>query len=200
MRLRSVFAVAALALAGCASRRVETKDTSRTAPVDSFALGRATVDVYFFDPALFIGRTSPEVLQTEVPEKVKADLWLEYLHHSPIYLFSARDGSGDEVKQFCVRGDPQVHGTSAFYKVVVIPGKTPRACDPTLPENAGVAEKTQTVRGARGTLFEHMGVFQRPEMKRFVGNGVEMFGKYDRVTPYAEVKGAMVDLIRAELE
>jgi hypothetical protein len=201
MMLQRLFAVAALASFGCASRRVESRDdTRRSAPVDSFALGRVSVEVYFFDPTLFIGRTSPDVLRAEVPDKVKADLWLDYLHRSPIYLFSTRDSSGVELKQFCVRGNPQVQDTSAFYKVVVIAGNTPGACDPNVPENARLAEKTQTAKGARGVLFEHMGVFQRPEMKQFIGTGVLMFGKYDRVTPYAEVKGAMVDVIRAETE
>ena len=148
---------------------------------------------------MFIGKTAPDVLRAEVPAKVKEDLWLEYLHRSPIYLFSARDAAGAELKQFCVRGNPEVQGTAAFYKAVVIAGDTKGACDPNVPENTRVAEKTVGVRGARGSLFEHMAVFQRPEMKQFVGNGVLMFGKYDRVTPYAEVKGAMVELIRAEL-
>lgn len=199
MRLRTLFAVTTLAALGCASRRGASRDTRPAAPVDSFALGRFNVEVYFFDPALFIGKTSPDVLRAEVPAKVKEDLWLDYLHRSPIYLFSARDGAGVELKQFCVRGDPQMQGTAAFYKVAVIAGSTKGGCDPDVPENARLEEKTQAVKGARGSLFEHMAVFQRPEMKQFIGNGVLMFGKVDRVTPYAEVKSAMVDLLRAEL-
>jgi hypothetical protein len=199
MRLRSLFTVLALASLGCASRRAETRETKLPTAVDSFALGRVNVDVYFFDPTLFIGKTSPDVLRPEVPANVKQGLWQEYLHRSPIYLFSARDHAGAELKQFCVRGNPQTQGTAAFYKVVVIAGDTKGACDPNTPENARLAEKTQAVQGARGSLFEHMAIFQRPEMKQFIGNGVLMFGKYDRVTPYAEVKRAMLDVIRAEL-
>ncbi len=199
MRLRSLFALAALASLGCASHRAETRETKLPAAVDSFALGRLEIEVYFFDPTLFIGKSSPEVLRSEVPPKVKEDLWQEYLHRSPIYLFSARDRAGVELKQFCVRGNPEARGTAAFYKVVVIAGNTRGACDPNIPENARLAEKTEAAPGARGSLFEHMAVFQRPEMKQFIGNGVLMFGKYDRVTPYAEVKSAMLGVIRAEL-
>ena len=125
---------------------------------------------------------------------------MDYLHRSPIYLFSVRDRTGDEVKQFCVRGNPQIEGTAAFYKVVIIPGNLRGACDPNLPEAPQLAERTLAAKGARGTLFENMEIFQRPEMKKYVGNGVKMFGFYDRVTPYAEVKSAMADLIRTQLE
>jgi hypothetical protein len=198
--LRTLFAVAVLASLGCASRQAESRDRRSHTPVDSFALGRVSVEVHFFEPTLFIGRMYPDFARADVPDSVKGALWLDYLHHSPIYLFSVRDGSGVDLKQFCIRGDPQIEGTAAFYKVVIIPGNTRGACDPNVPEDARLAEKTERAKGARGSLFEHMATFERPEMKKYVGNGVMIFGKYDRVTPYAEVKSAMVDLIRAELE
>lgn len=198
--LRTLLTVAAIASVATASRSVESRDANRSLPVDSFALDRMSVEVYFFDPVLFIGRMYPAFVRDDVSEKVKASLWLEYLHHSPIYLFSVRDRSGVELKQFCVRGNPQVEGTAAFYKVVVIPGNIPRACEPNLPEDARLADKTLGTKGVRGSLFESMAMFQKPEMKRYVGNGVKAFGFYDRVTPYAEVKSAMVDVIRAEME
>ena|SRR5260370_673834 len=197
---RTLLAVASLVLFGCASRRVENRDNKGSTLVDSFAQDRVSVEVHFFDPTRFIGRMYPDFVRADVPDKVKAALWLDYLHHSPIYLFRCRDASGVEVKQFCIRGDPQIEGTAAFYKVVVISGNTAGACDPDVPEDSRFAEKTHKAQGARGTLFEHMATFQRPEMKQYVGNGAMIFGKYDRVTPYAEVKSAMVGVIRAELQ
>jgi hypothetical protein len=196
-RICCAVAVAVIPSIVSASTTAEHKDMSSPS-VDSFTLEDRSVEVYFFDPLLFIGRKHPEFVRPDVPDKVKADLWLDYLHHSPIYLFSVRNSSGFELKQFCIRGDPEVQKTASFYKVAIIPGKVGGACDPRLPENARLAEKSVPAKGARGSLFEHMAIFQSPEKKKFVGNGIMLFGKYDRVTPYAEIKSAMIELMRAE--
>jgi len=129
----------------------------------------------------------------------KGKIWDDYLHHSPIYLFSVRNASGAALKQFCIRGDPNVQRTARFYKVVIMPGTAADACDPNVPEDPRIAEKTVPARGARGSMFESMASFQKPENKKYVGNGVMLFGKYDRVTPYSEVKSAMVEIIQAEI-
>jgi aromatic ring hydroxylase len=48
-------------------------------------------------------------------------------------------------------------------------------------------------------MFENMATFQKPQNKKYIGNGAMLFGKYDRVTPYSEVKDAMVKIIQAEI-
>jgi hypothetical protein len=184
--------IASVGASGAATR-------SRGAPIDAFAIGDLKVEVYFFEPTSFIRIQHPEFTRADVSSDEKGKIWLEYLHHSPIYLFSVRNASGAALKQFCIRGDPKVQGTASFYKVVIMPGSAADGCDPNAPEDPRIAEKTMPARGARGTMFESMAPFQKPENKKYIGNGIMLFGKYDRVTPYSEVKDAMVKVIRAEI-
>jgi hypothetical protein len=198
--MQSLFAVYLSLVAVIASVGVSSTATrSRGAPVDSFAIGDLKVEVYFFEPASFIGIHHPEFTRADVSSDEKRKIWIDYLHHSPIYLFSVRNASGAALKQFCIRGDPSVQRTASFYKVVILPGSAADACDPNVAEDPRIAEKTVPARGARGTMFESMATFQKPENKKYVGNGVMLFGKYDRVTPYSEVKDAMVKIIQAEI-
>lgn len=178
---------------------VATRSPSRGAAVDSFAIADMNVEVYFFEPARFIVIRHPDFARADVSSDEKGKIWVDYLHHSPIYLFSVRNASGAELKQFCIRGDPTIKGTARFYKVVIIPGTAGDVCDPEIPEDRRIAEKTVAARGASGSMFESMAMFQKPENKKYVGNGAMLFGKYDRVTPYSEVKDDMVKIIRAEI-
>ena len=134
-----------------------------------------------------------------MPSEEKEKIWIDYLHRSPIYLFSVRNASGVALKQFCIRGDPTVQRTASFCKVVVMPGSAADSCDPKVAEDPRIAEKTIPTKGARGTMFESMAIFQKPENKKYVGNGVMLYTKYGRVTPYSEVKDAMVKIIQAEI-
>ncbi|HET9751427.1 MAG TPA: hypothetical protein VFP52_00635, partial [Myxococcales bacterium] len=87
---------AVIASAGAAG----TPARSRGAPVDSFSIGDMRVEVYFFDPTSFIGIQHPEFTRADLSSEVKGKIWIEYLHHSPIYLFRVRNASGAVSKQF----------------------------------------------------------------------------------------------------
>src|SRR5260370_34269101 len=105
---RTLLAVASLVLFGCASRRVENRDNKGSTLVDLFAQDRVSVEVHFFDPTRFIGRLYPDFVRADVPDKVKAALRLDYLHHSPISHFRCRDASREEVKPGFIRGEPPI--------------------------------------------------------------------------------------------
>ena len=49
-----------------------------------------------------------------------------------------------------------------------------------------------------GSLFEHMEFFSSPDIKKYIGNGIQYFGKYRRVQPYIEIKKSMVAIIEKE--
>ena len=46
-----------------------------------------------------------------------------------------------------------------------------------------------------GTLFESMSVFDDENNKKYVGNGILLYGYYRRVQPYNEIKVSMVNII-----
>ncbi|HEY2847996.1 MAG TPA: hypothetical protein VGI80_09275 [Pyrinomonadaceae bacterium] len=82
-----------------------------------------------------------------------------------------------------------------FYKVEVV--RNPMADFD--PNNGDYSDKIVQVIdevNCGGTLFESMTMFDAPEKKKLVGNGVQLFGYYRRVQPYAEIRKSIISIIQ----
>jgi hypothetical protein len=170
-------------------------------PFDAFELGSFHVEVRFFDPTPAVHEMFPrfDLSDTTITQQQLSDMWLEYLYSSAVYLFTVNDRDGRLVKHFCMRGDKRVRKSARFYKLEVISPEVGERFNPNGPEYEAAVEKEITGLKVGGTMFENMEGFGRPENRKYVGNGVEFLGKYRRVTPYVEVKNAVVTIIESEL-
>jgi len=170
-------------------------------PIDAFELGDFHVDVRFFDPTWGVPQMFPrfDLGDTTITNQQFSDMWLEYLYGSALYLFTVTDGDGRLVMHFCMRGDGSVRNSARFYKVEVISDEVGEPFNPNAEEYGSAVEKEITSLKVGGTMFEDMEGFDWPENRKYVGNGVEFLGKYRRVTPYVEVKNALLAIMKSEL-
>ena len=187
----------ALALVCVGPARTQVQLESRL--VDTFEIGPWRVEVRFFDPTVGIYSMYPRFdLQNEsISVQQRSDMWADYLHKAPLYLFSAVDVGNNRSRHFCMRGDPAVRNSARFYKVEVFAGSADIPFVPVYGDSTESADDTIREFPVGGSLFEHMAGFQRPENAQLIGNGVQFLGYFRRVTPYAEIRSAMLQIIEA---
>ena len=181
--MRRLLCFLLLVLGGCAHSAAssEPEALSESAElVDTFELGDWLVQVYFEDPLRrvilddpdFVGKTSRE----------QATALSDYLHENVVYRFVVSSKEGGEIGGLILEGDPAITESAAFYRVVAYE---------TINSRREWGEPARA--SVRGMLFEHMAPFQTPEGKQYVGNGIALFeGIFMRVTPYSEVKAALL--------
>jgi len=189
--------LAALAL-GCAGYAGAATPVESSL-VDTFAAGRWRIEVRFFDPTTNIYSMYPQfdLQDSTVTTQGRSDMWADYMHRSPLYLFTAIDDEGASVRHFCMRGDPEVRDSARYYKVEVATDRDGAAFNPAADDSVRIVDETIRPFPVGGSLFEHMAAFQRPENVPLIGNGVLFLGYYCRVTPYLEVKDAMLQIIES---
>jgi hypothetical protein len=167
---------------------------SRTRKVDDFKNGSDSVSVFFYDPLERLEEIDAGFNAKN--DKDKSSILDEYLHKNPLYLFRLTNTKTKDVRYLCIRGNPQKTNTKFFYKVEVIEN----APDNFNPSEGDYSNKiVRVVEGVNcgGTLFENMSVFDGEENKKFVGNGIMVFGYFRRVQPYAEIKSSIIDIIQS---
>ena len=168
---------------------------------DHFSLGPYEIFVKFYEPIDLIKLKFPnfDFKSREISDDNKLKIWIDCLHISTIYQFTAKDKQGNIKKHFCMRGNPNIRNSARFYVVDIISGKAPVTFDPNRDSTSQWVERTVSSFSVGDVLFEHMSLFQDPSNKQYVGNGVKFFGKYFRVTPYEEVQKAMTLIMKDEL-
>jgi hypothetical protein len=203
MYLRILVVSALLAFSGCASTgnvhgsadngKTETDIIS----VDQFSVMDKPIQVFFFDPTIFILKQYPN--HGQVDERTKLGQWMDYLHNNIVYVFMASDGDGKYSSFYILRGNPSNTHSEMFYKVDVLKQQSVNAIErlregyETQP--AAVIEDVSV----KGSLFEHMACFQTPGGSRFVGQGIKFYGKFFRVTRYDEIRKAIIPIIEWDM-
>ena len=185
-----------LAMAGSPSSAAQPAGT----PVDSFEAKGLSVRVRFFDPMESLTREHPDfaVGSSGTPSERKSlELWIDHLHHAALYLFTVLDKDGRVLKHYCVRGNPEVRDSAAYYMVETISSDVPQPFDPSTQKYAKFTERTDRLPAIRGELFDHMKMFQ-PHGVAAAGDGVKLMGAYVRVVTYAEVKKSVVEIMTAD--
>ena len=148
--------------------------------VDQFEHRGHVVTVYFLDPlAQLVARDRR--FASKAPAE-QAQEYVSYLHSHRIYRFSVATSAGTSVGELVVEGDPAAEGSPLIYKSVRY-----RA------SGSGLERVGEGPQRGRWEAFEHMAAFQTPRGRAAVGNGVALFpGVFVRVTPYAEIKAALL--------
>jgi hypothetical protein len=198
--IKNILIVITLIFLECSSFLTNQKG-GRNTDIDTFGINQFTIKVQFYDPLKFINKKFPDfdLNNNSISEQDKAKQWDEYLHNSAIYLFTAYDSSGNIIKYFSIKGNPNIQNTASFYKIEVISNKVPLPFDPNHNTYDKYIEKIVTSNGIRGSLFENMGAFQQPENQKYIGTGIKFLGYYYRVTPYLEIKNKINEIIVSEL-
>ncbi len=172
-----------LTLTICAQGQVKT--------VDEFKIKKDNIKVIFYDPLLALSKM-PDFQGKS--DKEKSDLLDNYLHNNPLYLFIVSDSKTKDFIYLCIRGNPDKVNTKMFFKVEVIKGVADTAFNPINNYSDKIVKVIDNV-NCGGTLFENMEMFTDPDNKKYVGNGIQLFGYYRRVQPYSEIKTSMTAII-----
>ncbi len=159
--------------------------------VDEFKIKNDSVKVFFYDPLLALAKMPGF---EEKSDEEKSDTLDSYLHNNPLYLFVVSNSTTKELTYLCIRGNPKKVNTKMFYKVEVIKGVSDTAFNPFNDYSDKIVKTIDNV-NCGGTLFESMEMFDAPENKKYVGNGIQFFGSYRRVQPYSEIKISMIAII-----
>lgn len=184
MRKTTILFLAVLLLAGVSFAQRKN--------IDNFKSGSDIVDVFFYDPLLRLFNIDKDFQsRTDKEKSVALD---KYLHENPLYLFRLTNAKTGEIRFFCIRGNPEKKNTRMFYKVEVI-GNAPSDFDPTLTNFGGKILRVIDQVNIGGTLFENMSLFDDEKNKKFVGNGIQVFGVFYGVVPYSEIKSSMMKII-----
>lgn len=106
------------------------------------------------------------------------------------------DSKTKEITYLCIRGNPEKLNTKFFYKVEVIKGIPNSSFNPNTDNYSDkIAEIIDHI-NCGGTLFESMSLFSDPEKKKYIGNGIQLFGYFRRVQPYSEIKASIESIIK----
>ena len=159
--------------------------------VDEFKIKNDNVKVIFYDPLLALAKTPDFEGKSE---KDKSDFLDSYLHNNPLYLFIVSNSKTKDTTYLCIRGNPKKLNTKMFYKVDVIKGVPDSVFNPFNDYSDKIVKTIDNV-NCSGTLFENMEMFDNPENKKYVGNGIQFLGYYRRVQPYSEIKISMTAII-----
>jgi hypothetical protein len=159
--------------------------------VDEFKIKKNKIKVIFYDPLLTLAKISDFEGKTD---KEKSDLLDKHLHNNLLYLFIVTNSKAKEITYLCIRGNPEKVNTKMFYKVEVIKGISDTAFNPNNNYSDKIIKVIDDV-NCGGTLFENMQMFADSESKKYIGNGIQLFGYYRRVQPYSEIKNSMKTII-----
>lgn len=170
---------------------------SQTKNVDNFINRGDSIAVFFYDPLLRLNQLDKD-FQAKT-DKEKSNALDKYLHENPLYLFRLTNGKTKDIRYLCIRGNPEKEKTKMFYKVEVIMNV---AADFN-PNNNNYADKiVQIINQVNcgGTLFENMSLFDNEDNKKFIGNGILLYGYYRRIQPYSEIKTSIITIIEQQLD
>ncbi len=87
-----------------------------------------------------------------------------------------------------------------FYRVEIVKAVKKTDFNPNIDDYSDKIVKIIDEVNCGGSLFEHMALFEGADKKKFIGNGIQLFGYYRRVQPYIEIKNSMIVLISDELD
>jgi hypothetical protein len=158
---------------------------SQTKIVDNYIYGDDSIAVFFYDPLLMLSKTDADF--SSKTDKEKSDALNKYLHENPLYLFRLTNIKTKDIRYLCIRGNPEKEKTKMFYKVEVVKN-VPVNFNPNDNKYSDKIVQVIDQVNCGGTLFENMSLFDSEENKKFVGNGIQLFGYYRRVQPYSEIK------------
>lgn len=176
-----------LLLLACSGPSTTTQNISsaesQEQKVDQFMHSGHAVSVYFKDPLLHLTSYNSEFMNLSPREQAEA--LSDFLHNNAVYRFEIKGQNNEPIAHIVLEGEPDITDSAAFYRIAKY------VFDQSDMKNIGV-ERT----GVRGMLFEHMAPFQTEEGQKYVGNGIALFeGIFMRVTPYSEVKKAVLPYI-----
>ena len=184
-KIRLVFSILILSIVAMVAQGQESA-------FDHFKINKDKVEVFFYDPLVALAKADDFAAKTD---KEKSDLLDSYLHNNPLYLFSLTDSKTKDITYLCIRGNPEKVNTKMFYKVEVIKGISSASFNPNTDSYSDKIVKVIDQVNCGGTLFENMSLFQGADKKKYVGNGVQLFGYYYRVQPYSEIRSSMKGII-----
>ena len=165
--------------------------------VDNFKSGDDSIVVFFYDPFLSLNKLDKD-FQAKTDNE-KSDALNKYLHENPLYLFRLTNAKTNDIRYLCIRGNPEKVNTKMFYKVEVI--KNAQA--DFNPNDNNYSDKIVQVIdqvNCGGTLFENMSLFDDEQSKKYIGNGIQLYGYYRRVQPYSEIKASIIYIIEQLLD
>ena len=152
--------------------------------VNQFKINGLATTVYFKDPLRSLFSQHPDFDSKE--NQAKHELLDAYLHHNTLYVFQTSNKSGVQ-KNYELKGNPQKVRTKFYFDLAV--------SSPT-----GAIEKTTNKVNTGGSFFEHMAIFQTPQAKEVIGKGVQIWGNFVLVEPYAKLKAVVSELIKMDIE
>jgi hypothetical protein len=158
-----------------------------------FKINKQSVAVFFYDPLDSLIRVDNEFQSKS--DKEKSTALNKYLHEHPLYLFRLTNNKTKDITFLCIRGNPDKVNTKMFYKVEVIKNE-PADFNPNATNYSENIVQTIDQVNCGGTLFENMSLFDSEEGRKAVGNGIQLFGSFRRVQPYAEIKASIQNIIK----
>lgn len=111
---------------------------------------------------------------------------LNYLNNNTLYLFQTNTKS-ELLKSYELKGNPTEKGSKYYFKLDVL-------------KNDGTLDKAINRVGLGGLFFEHMSMFQTPENKKYIGNGLKIWGYFFMVEPYENFKNKVTSLIKLDID
>jgi hypothetical protein len=128
-------------------------------------------------------------------------MWKQYIGSSVLYLFSFKDKSRGQMRYFCLSGkigDPSSH----LQLEVIRPDDFKfELIDPTVKSYKDMVQSSVNVTlPGGGYIFENMDLFEDPQNKQYVEEGLMFLGEYFTVTKFSEVKTVVSQLILQEME
>ena len=151
--------------------------------VDNFKHSGLTTNVYFKDPLKQLIKTYPDFDLKD--NKEKHSLLTAYLLENTLYIFQTLKKK-ELQKSYILAGNPKKLRTRNYFSLTIL--NADRKVDKVIDQLS-----------IGGSFFEHMLLFQSSEGKAAVGKGVQIWGYFVLVEPYANLKDKIVDLIEKDL-
>jgi hypothetical protein len=170
-------------------------DPTQFKEVDQFKINKTDIKVYFNDPMKQLVKKYPDFDRKTSTEKF--GILSDYLHNNPLYVFVATNKKEKINRIYVLRGNPRKQRTKNYFQIDVLNESQSSLFDRADYENEIL--KTIDKVNVRGSLFEHMVVFQTPEGKKVVGKGIKFWDYFTRVEPYSEIRSAVQTLIEMDL-
>jgi len=166
----------------CLSFSLLAQDINNFEQIDKYKIAGLIVEVYFKDPLKEIKNKFPDFDKKE--NQKKHDILSGYLHNNSLYIFQTYK-KDKLIKTYVLTGNPKKIKDRNYFNLDIY--------------NNNILEKSIDKVNVGGSFFEHMFIFQTAESKKYIGNGVKIWGYFVMIQPYSDVKKVITDLIKMDI-